>query len=178
MGRTVFVLHSALAPNAVADALLSSMDEEQWTLFSMSGYRGNRPVLGEVSQKTFRLRKRINHRNDFARQFYGRFEPEPGGTRIEGHFDTPGLSKYFMRIWLAFAVLIGVPIFIQTAIAIVGGSHSASDNEWIGLVVPPVLVLFGIALPKIGRLLGKGDEHFIVEHLQNTLAARIEVQER
>ncbi len=43
--------------------------------------------------------------------------------------------------------------------------------------VPPALVLFGTVLPKIGRLLGKRNERSIVEHLQNTLAARIEIPE-
>jgi hypothetical protein len=54
MDRTLFVLHSAFTPNAVADALRRSIDEERWTLLSMSGYRGNRPVRGEVGQNTFR----------------------------------------------------------------------------------------------------------------------------
>jgi hypothetical protein len=47
-------------------------------------------------------------------------------------------------------------------------------SEWVGLLVPPGLVLFGTVLPKVGRLLGKSNERFILEHVQNTLAARIE----
>ena len=38
----------------------------------------------------------------------------------------------------------------------------------------PRLVLFGTVLPKFGRLLGKRDERFMLEHIQNTLAARTE----
>ena len=174
MGRTLFVLHSALTPNAVVDALRSSIDEERWTIFSMSGYRGNRPLLGEVGQNTFRLQKRKYYRNDFAGQFYARFMPEPGGTRIEGYFDAQRWAKYFMRIWLAFAVLVGTPIFVGTVIDIVTGSHYMSGDKWVGLLVPPGLVLFGTVLPKVGRLLGKSNERFILEHVQNTLAARIE----
>ncbi len=49
-----------------------------------------------------------------------------------------------------------------------------SGDTWVGLVVPPVLVLFGTVLPKVGRLLGKADRKFVLEHVQNTLAARIE----
>jgi len=105
MGRTLFVLHSALTPNAVADALRSSIDEERW---------------------------------------------------------------------LAFAVLVGTPIFVRTVTDIVTGSHYMSGDKWVGLLVPPGLVLFGTVLPKVGRLLGKSNERFILEHVQNTLAARIE----
>jgi hypothetical protein len=174
MGRTLFVLHSALTPNAVVDALRSSIDEEHWTILSMSGYKGNRPLLGEVGQNTFRLQKRKYYRNDFAGQFYARFMPEPGGTRIEGYFDAQRWAKYFMRIWLGFALLVGTPIFVRTVIDVVTGSHYMSGDKWVGLLVPPGLVLFGTVLPKVGRLLGKSNERFILEHVQNTLAARIE----
>ena len=110
MARTSFVLHSALSPNAAADALRRSIDEQRWTLFSLSGYKGNLPLLGEVGRSTFKVQKRKYYRNDFAGKFYARFAPEPGGTRIEGYFDYPRWAKYFMRIWLAFAVLVGTPI--------------------------------------------------------------------
>jgi hypothetical protein len=178
MGRTVFVLHSALAPNAVAEALRRSIDEQRWTPFSLSGYKGNLPLLGEVRESTFKVQKRKYYRNDFAGQFYARFAAEPGGTRIEGYFDYPRWARYFMRIWLAFAVLVGAPIFVGTLRDRVTGSHYMSGDNWVGLIVPPMLVLFGTALPKFGRLLGKSNERFILEHIQNTLAARIEEPNR
>jgi hypothetical protein len=85
MKRNV-VLHSSLPPYAVADTLRQSIDEEHLTIFSLSGYRGDRPVLGKVDERTFRLQKRRYYKNSFAPFFYGQFEPEPGGTRIEGYF--------------------------------------------------------------------------------------------
>jgi hypothetical protein len=177
MARTVLVLHSALPPNVVAEALRSSIDEERWTPFSISGYRGNRPLLGEISENAFRLQKRKYYRNDFAGQFYARFAAEPGGTRIEGYFDAPRWARYFMRIWLAFAVLLSTPIFVRTLIDMLKGSHYMSGDKWVGLVVPLVLVFGGTLLPKIGRLLGKNNERFILEHVQNTLGARVEIPE-
>jgi hypothetical protein len=177
MSRPVFILHSVLAPNAVGDVLRNSIDEEHRTLFSFSGYRGDRPILGEVGKNTFRLQKRRYSRNDFAGHFYARFEPQSGGTRIEGYFDAPRWARYFMRIWLAGAVVIGTPIFVETAMDITRGSHHMSGDRWVGLIVPPVLVFFGTVLPRFGRLLGKKDEQFILEHLQNTLAGRVEERE-
>jgi hypothetical protein len=174
MGRNVFVLHSILSPNAVADALRRSIDKQQWTPFSLSGYKGKLPLLGEVGENTFQVQKRKYYRNDFAGQFYGRFAPEPGGTRIEGYFDYPRWARYFMRIWLGFAVLVGTPIFVRTLSDVITGSNYTSGDKWVGLIVPPALVLFGTVLPKFGRLLGKSDERFMLEHIQNTLAARIE----
>jgi hypothetical protein len=177
MRRAVIVLHSALTPNAVVEALRSSVDEEHRTLFSRSGYRGGRPLLGEVSENTFRLQKRKYYRNDFARQFYARFAPEMGGTRIEGYFDTPRWAKYFTRIWLALALLMSTPIFVLTVMDMSTGSAYMSGDKWVGLVVPLVLVSAGILLPKFGRLLDRNNERFILEHLQNNLAARVGVLE-
>jgi len=174
MGRTVYVLHSALAPEAVADVLRRSIDEEHWTLFSWSGYRGDRPLLGEVGENSFRVQKRRNSRNDFAGHFYARFSPEPGGTRIEGYFDAPRWARYFMRVWLGFAVLTGIPIFVGTVVDMATGSHYMRGDNWVGLLVPPALVLFGTVLPKAGRLLGKPDRRFILENVQNALATRLE----
>jgi hypothetical protein len=51
--KTSVVFHSALAPNAVADTLRRSIDEERRTLFSLSGYQGSLSVLGEVTDNTF-----------------------------------------------------------------------------------------------------------------------------
>jgi hypothetical protein len=172
--RTEAVLHSALAPATVAAILRRSIDEEHRTIFSLSGYRGDRPVLGEVSERTFRLQKRRYWRNDFAPHFYGRFSPEPGGTRIEGYFDISSWVKRFMRFWLAAVVLLGGPIFALTIMDLTTGSRFVSGDRWVGITVFPSMFLFGILLPRLGRLLARADEHFISEHIQHTLAARIE----
>lgn len=177
MGRTVYVFHSAISPQSVAEVLSHSIDEEHWTLFSLSGYKGGRLILGQVGENTFRLRKRRYSRNDFAGNFYGRVEPEQGGTRIEGYFDTPRWAKYLIRIWLAGAVLIGTPIFVGTLLDIATHSYHMTGDKWVGLVVPPALVLYGTVLPSLGRLFGKRDRQFILQHIQITLAARLEPTE-
>ncbi len=140
----------------------------------MSGYQGNRPLLGKIGKNTFTVQKRRYSRNDFAGLLFGRFEPEGNGTRIEAYFDAPPWARYFMRIWLTGAVLIGAPIFVGTLIDMITGSHYMSGDNWVGLVVPPVLLMYGIVFPKIGRLFGEADRRFILEQVQNTLAARIE----
>jgi len=43
----------------------------------------------------------------------------------------------------------------------------------IGLLVPPLGVLFGILLPKLGLWFGRHEEQFILEFLQSTLVARM-----
>ena len=168
------LLHSALAPSTVMDTLRRSIDPEQRTLFSLSGYKGERRVLGEVRESTFRLQKRRYSRNDFAGHFYGTVEAEPGGSRIQGYFDAPRWARYFMRFWLLGAVLCGAPIFVLTLLDVLTGSHHTTGDTWVGLVVPPTLILFGTVLPKVGRVSGRGDRKFMLEFLQQTVAARVE----
>jgi hypothetical protein len=172
--RSPIVLHSGLAPTVLADALRRSIDEERRTFFSLSGYRGSCSVLGEVTESTFRLQRRRYWRNDFAPHLYGQFQPEAGGSRIEAHFDVSRWVKTFMKIWLVGAVLLGAPIFVLCALDAITGSHHTTGDVRVGLIVPPALILWGFVLPKLGRMFGVGDERFLLEFVQQTLAARIE----
>lgn len=174
--RSPIILHSALAPLPLADALRRSIDAERRTLFSLSGYRGSCSVLGEVKENTFRLQRRRYWRNDFAPHLYGQFQPESGGSRIEAHFDVSRWVKTFGKIWLAGAVLLGAPIFVLSALDLLTGSHYTTGDIRVGLIGPPALILWGFVLPRLGRLFGRGDEQFLVEFIQHTLAARIEDQ--
>jgi hypothetical protein len=174
MGRKTLVFHSALTPTLLTDTLSRTIDQESWTLFSFSGFRGNRPLLGKIGEGTFRLRKRRDYRNDFAPLFYAHFVPEPGGTRIEGYFDSPRFARYFMRFWLAGVVTIGLPICLMSLRDLVTGSHDISGDAWAGILVPCGLVLFGMLLPRFGRLLSRDEERYISQYIQETLAARLE----
>jgi hypothetical protein len=133
-------------------------------------------VLGEVTETTFRLRKRKCWRNDFAPNLYGKIQTEAGGSRIETHFDVSRWIKLFMRFWLAGVLLLGGPIFVLSALDYLTGSHHTSGDNWVGLIVPPAMVLWGFLLPRIGRRFGVGDERFLLEFVQQTLAAQIEEQ--
>jgi len=73
----------------------------------------------------------------------------------------PRWAKYFMRIRLVFAVLIGTPIFLGTLLDIATHRDYMTGDKWVGLLVPPALVLWGTALPKLGRVLGRRDRQII-----------------
>jgi hypothetical protein len=67
--RTDVVLHSALAPAALAEALRRSTDEERRTIFALSGYKGDRPVLGEVQKTRLGCRDGVTGGTNFAHIF-------------------------------------------------------------------------------------------------------------
>jgi hypothetical protein len=71
-------------------------------------------------------------------------------------------------------VLLGEPIFVLSALDYLTGSHHTTGNNTVGLIVPPAMVLWGFLLPRIGRWFGACDERFLLEFVQQTLAAQIE----
>ena len=153
--------------------LIESIDPERRTIFSLSGYRGSKPVIGLIGSYEFCLHKRRYWHNDFAPQFYGNLLPQARGTLIEGYFDIPRWTKIFMRIWLGGALLGGIPIFVLSLFELLQRRRYMEGDLRIGLLVPPLGVLFGILLPKLGLRLGRHEEQFILEFLQSTLVARM-----
>jgi len=131
-------------------------------------------VLGEVTETSFRLQKRRYWRNDFAPNLYGKIHTEATGSRIEGHFDVSRSVKIFMRVWLAGVVLLGGPIFVLSVFDRFSGSHYTTGDDWVGVIVPPAMILWGFLLPKIGLWVGGSDKRFLAEFVTQTLAAKIE----
>ncbi len=160
--RATVIMHSALSPDALGEAIRRATDPEHRMLFSLSGYEGDRPMLGQVSTNTFRLQKRRISRNDFAGHFYGTIKSQPSGARIEGYFAAPRWAQYFMRIWIAFAVISGVPVFISSLRDVFSNEHSLKGDLWVGLVVPPFLIFVGTVLPVLTQRFGRGDRRDMI----------------
>lgn len=178
MARKTVVLHSALSPERVVETLRREMEEERWSLSSVSGMAGDRPVVGRIDGNQFRLRKRVYSHKDVAEQFFGRIEAEAGGTRIVGYFDFLPWVGMFMRVWLVMAMLISVPIFVATVFDLALGAHflAAKGSDWVGVVVAPAFLVYALVLPKVGRYLGRGGEGYILNFLETKLGARVEGQ--
>jgi len=171
--KPTVVMHSTLTPDAFQEALRRAIDPEHWVVFSLSGYEGTRPILGEVDRSTFRLQKRRISRNNFSGHFYGKIEPESGGARVEGYFAAPRWARYFMRLWVAFAVICGVPLFVST-LRDVNAAGGKIGDLWVGLIVPPVLVFVGTVLPRITQRFGRGDRRMMIEFVQQVGFAKVD----
>jgi hypothetical protein len=168
MAKTnTIVLRTDLSAEECLRRLGEATDPGKRTIFSLSGYKGSKPVLATFDGNRFKLWKRLYYKNDFRPYFFGTFVPQDRGVRIEGHFDVDRWMKLFMWFWLAFVVLSGLPVFIATMSQPIRGG-------WIGLVVPLGLILFGVFLPKFGRWIARGQETFLKEFVETTLAATLE----
>lgn len=172
--KPTVVMHSALSPDSVAEAIRRAIDPEHRTFFSLSGYEGDRPILGEVSMDAFRLQKRRISRNDFAGHFYGTIQPEPAGAKIEGYFAAPRWARYFMRIWIGLAVIGGVPVFVSSLRDALRSERAVGGDLWVGLVVPPFLIFVGTVLPRITQRFGRGDRRMMIEFVQQVGAAKVD----
>jgi len=91
MPRNALIFHLTLARDAVADALLRSIDievaQQSWIpwFIRLIWKGGNRPFRGVVDGNTFRFKRR--NARQFAPNFYGKgglspAEPESKGTWI------------------------------------------------------------------------------------------------
>jgi hypothetical protein len=161
--NTIF-LRTDLSPEECLRRLGEATDVAQWG-FSLSGYRGSKPVLAKFDGNRFKLWKRIYYRNDFRPYFYGTLVPQDRSSRIQGYFDVDRWVKIFMWVWLGFVILSSIPVFIVSV------SRPIRGDAWVGVIVPIGLILFGIFLPKFGRWIGRGQETFLKEFLETTLAA-------
>jgi hypothetical protein len=79
-----------------------------------------------------------------------------------------------MRAWLALTSMIGLPILLMSLRDLMTGRDSVRGDLWVGIIVPPALVLCGTLMSKFGRLLSRGEERYFLQYVQETLAARIE----
>jgi hypothetical protein len=165
------VLRSDYAPEVCASRLAEQIDFPQRAIFSFSGYKGGKPILGRISGLEFLLHKRRYWRNDFAPVLYGRMTNEGNGTRIEAYWGRQGGVRFFMRVWLGLAILIGVPAFFSVLKCTLNPKCIDRENLWIGLVVPPMLILWGFLLPRLGAALGLHERKHIVAFVEQGLVA-------
>lgn len=171
MARREVVLHSALAPDAVAGILRRELGALGSVPAGPAEPQGRNGLRGVVEDHSFRVSKRGDRDNSFAAQFYGELEPEADGTRVVGHFEFPRWIHFMMWAWFAVAVVFGIPVLVLTIAEILKGARPLSGNVWVGLIVPPGLLLYAALLPAIGRYLRRGDERFILYFLEAKLAA-------
>ena len=110
--RLDIVLHSDFPPETCKARLAHEIDVDQRTLFSLSGYKGNGPILGRIHGNEFRLHKRHRGHNAWGPVLFGRIMNDGHGARVEAYWGTWKWPRIYIRIWLGFAIAIGTPIFL------------------------------------------------------------------
>jgi hypothetical protein len=164
-------LHSDYSTGECLAKLAEQIDVDRLTLFSLSGYQGKKPILGRIVGNEFRLHKRRYWHNSFGPVLYGRMVGEGQGTTIEAYWDMLRGTRISMRIWLIFAALFGTPIFIRSVMQLLDGRTRLVGDLWVGLVVPPAMIFFGLLLPELGATLSFHERKQVLEMLDRALMA-------
>ena len=163
------ILDSNFDTKACVENLAALFDEDEFSLFSLTGYRGAKPLIGRVVGSEFRLHKRRQWRNGFGPVLYGRIVPVGGGTQIQAYWGFLRRARIYLLIWLVFAALISVPLITDTIVQSVHGRSLTENNRWLLLVVPFALLAWGFVLPYVGGLLSASEKPIILDALKRAI---------
>ena len=164
-------LHSPHPPAECASRLSAAIDAENSALLSLAGVFGNKPFLGRVTETSLHLRKRIAYRNSFQSMFSGTMRPSNGGTVITGDFAMHPFVIVFMAVWFCGVLGIGGTLAIATIAHLFSGAEPRGDHDWLGIVAPVGMAIFGVALVAVGRYIARQEAQFITDFLTRTLDA-------
>ena len=173
LGKPI-VLHSTLAPEAIADTLRRSIDVEGVSRYMVPWFirllrrAGSGRFCGVVDSNMFRVKRSNGGR--YAPNFYGRWEPEHSGTRIVGFFELAPLVKLSLRISLIVMLALWSIGIVVNVLDLYAGTHLTKDPE-IGLPLCAGFVVFTLGLYLVVRKLGSRRDESLLAFLEQTLAA-------
>ncbi|MBL4938582.1 hypothetical protein JK636_23030 [Clostridium sp. YIM B02515] len=137
--------------------------------FPISGIRGK---VDFEKDKFNLLRTDSNYRNSFSRIFYGEFMKKENGTIIQGSFSMSAFVKVFITIWFSGVISIGGLIFLVSFSDVFLGTSFSEGSPVLGMIIPFILLIFGILIVKLGIRLSKNAEEYILELIKRTLNAK------
>jgi hypothetical protein len=150
--------------------------DEIWAPFVFSKRARSKPVLGFVSGREFRIRKRrISSRDQPGSYFWGRVDESPGGTRIEGYYAAAPLLRKLAFIWFSFMYVLASIAFVQCLRDFMRDRVSF-ETMVLASSVSLLFVLFPVLFRFIWRVLARKQEAYLIEFLETTLIARREAE--
>jgi len=175
MEPNAVVLHSVLAPEAVGETLLQSIDREVELQSLMPWFvrlfwrGGSHPFRGLIGGKTFRLKRR--NAWQLSPNFYGNWQADHSGTRIEGYFDSAPRIRRSLRFTVIIVMGIAAIGVVLNTLDLTAGTH-LTVNPNIGLGISIFLMLSMLGSYLVARRLGSRRDERLLGFLEQTLAAR------
>jgi hypothetical protein len=171
MNKWDVILHSDYSPDTCVAKLSEQIDSDKRSLFSLSGYKGSKPIVGRIGGNEFRLQKRRYWHNSFGPVLFGRVTSHGRGSLVEGYWGMARWTRMFMRVWIIFAIVVGTPILFDSLKCMGSAGCKVRGDWWIGVAVPPALVLWGLLLPRLGAVLSFHERKHVVQLLEQSLVA-------
>ncbi len=163
-----FQLATTLSPAQCVSRLAAAMDVEPTLRRPFAGMSGAKQVVGRITEQSLRLRKRIQYHNSFQSRLTATIEPAPDGTMISARVAMERGARVFMAFWIAGTLVSGCPFLLAAA-----RSVPATAHEWMGVLVPISMPVFGALLVGFGRYLARDEARFLKEFLIQTLDAQV-----
>src|SRR5262249_59090813 len=132
-----------------ASRLREAIDPER-----LESWRRSRSVMGRVSGRTVRLRKRLRYRNSFQTVLTGTLEQRGQGCIFRAK---AGMHPFVSVVLMTFLLSVGIA---SIGIAPAGAA-----------LLPTMMLLFGVTLVVIGRYSSRGEDQFLIEFVAKVLAA-------
>jgi hypothetical protein len=174
-GKSV-TFSSALAAEAVRDALLRSISTQgvppylgPWFYRMHRKDDQTRPVWGVVETHRFRLRR--SSAGVYAPNFYATWQPQSGGTRIDGYFDLGPVERLSLRITLVVMLALSVIGVLLNGLDLTRGTHF-TNNPQFGLVLSVLFAPFCLGFYLFIQRRGSRADDRLLAFIETTLAAR------
>ena len=102
--------------------------------------------------------------------FYGKWEADCGGTRIEGYFGLAPTVKWSLRLTLAVVTGLAVLGIVLNTLDLTAGTHFTVDPQ-VGLGISIFLFLFSGGIFLVAHKVGGRKDEKLMGFLEQTLAA-------
>ena len=185
MTRAAVVLHTKLPIAAVDELLRQGLDASgprPWRFLWfislpllvkawITGPQWNDPsrqVIRSVDGRMFRLERR--HRVPMSASFYGSWEANDTGTKIEGYFALPTRVLFALRGWFIIVAGMGALGVVLNALDLTIGTHFTVDPRF-GLILSFVMVLVTTGIYYLAMWIGSRPDAGAIAFIERTLSA-------
>jgi|ERR1700722_2159125 len=169
MRKVDLAFQTDLSPEACLIKLAEAIDPEERTFFSLSRYRGTKPILGAIAGNQFRLFKRRIWRNDVAPVLYGIVVSHERGSEIEAYWDIRGWVRTSQRLVLVMTMALSAPLFLSALNKLFAGKATVQSDFLAALLAPPLFILLLLLIFRTGQALSEREKPFVIAFLEKTL---------
>jgi hypothetical protein len=143
---------------------LQEVVKSPWNIFNCS-----RSICGRVTKEKVYLYRMIPFaRNSFVPVFNGSFHQQNGEVILSGVYSMCTFVKIFMIIWFGFFILEIIGTLIGVFQEIILKDKSIAELSPM-VLIPFVMLFFGIGLVKLGQYLSRNDIDYISKVINDAL---------
>lgn len=132
-GASQFEVLTSLEPRQVLAQVQARIDREVPNPLNASGFRGDRPFLGRVSSRGFRVQRRHRNRNGFAPHLYCTLIAAGAGSRVSCSVRMYRPTRVASSAILAIFVVVGS--LLIAFLPATRDPNALSPSVWLAVVL-------------------------------------------